>query len=182
MEAHLPDTALAHDKATIRLHPADNVVVALRRLPAGTVLSGGVITSVNCSATVARHIAEAAEKTGLLDGFGNVDGIVPITHASGCGMAGAGEGFDLLRRTLWGTAANPNFGAIMLVGLGCEVLQVGRFIKDYGLGSDAAFQAFTIQDAGGTRRAVEQGLERLKELLPIAAAAHRTPCPASELV
>ena len=60
----------------------------------------GVLTSVNCSATVARHIAEAAEKSGLLARFPNVDGIVPITHASGCGMAGSGEGFDILKRTL----------------------------------------------------------------------------------
>ena len=272
MEAHLPDTALARDKATIRLHPADNVVVALRRLPAGTVLSGnvttnepvpfghkvavapiapgeavrkygqvigvatqpvpvgahvhvhnlvmsdqradaevpdfwrrneesrsfrgyrrkdgragvrnyiGVLTSVNCSATVARHIAEAAEKTGLLDGFGNVDGIVPITHASGCGMAGAGEGFDLLRRTLWGTAANPNFGAIMLVGLGCEVLQIQRLKADYGIGNNAEFESFTIQDVGGTRRAIAEGLDRLRALLPQVNAIERTGMPASELV
>lgn len=142
----------------------------------------GVLTSVNCSATVARMIADAAQRSGMLDAYPTIDGVVPITHTSGCGMAAAGEGFEMLRRTLWGTAANPNFGAILLVGLGCEVIQVGRFIKDYGLGSDAAFQSYTIQEAGGTRRAVEQGLERLKELLPLAAAARRSPCPASELV
>jgi altronate dehydratase len=50
----------------------------------------GVLTSVNCSATVARHIAEAAERNGLLDGLDHIDGIVPITHTSGCGMAGSG--------------------------------------------------------------------------------------------
>jgi altronate hydrolase len=142
----------------------------------------GVLTSVNCSATVARLIAEQAERSGLLDAFPNVDGVVPITHTSGCGIADKGEGFDLLRRTLWGTAANPNFGAVMLVGLGCEVVQTGRFAKDFGLSGRETFQAFTIQDAGGTRRAVEQGLARLAELLPIADRARRTECPASELV
>jgi altronate hydrolase len=139
----------------------------------------GVLTSVNCSATVARHIAEAAERSGLLKGFGHVDGIVPITHASGCGMAGSGEGFEILRRTLWGTAANPNFGAILLVGLGCEVIQIDRLKADYGLGDIASF---TIQDVGGTRRAVEQGLERLREILPRVDAARRSTVPASELV
>jgi altronate hydrolase len=142
----------------------------------------GVLTSVNCSATVARLIAQAAEKSGLLDDYPNVDGIVPITHNSGCGMQGNGEGFDMLRRTLWGTAANPNFGAVMLVGLGCEVIQTGRFAKDFGLSGRDDFQAFTIQDVGGTRKAVEQGLERLRELLPMANAAQRTETPASELV
>ncbi|HXQ45918.1 MAG TPA: altronate dehydratase family protein [Caulobacteraceae bacterium] len=142
----------------------------------------GVLTSVNCSATVARLIAEAAERTGLLRDYPNVDGVVPITHTSGCGMAGEGEGFDMLRRTLWGTAANPNFGAVMLVGLGCEVVQTGRFAKDYGLAARDDFQAFTIQDVGGTRRAVEEGLARLKELLPLANRAARAETPASEIV
>jgi altronate hydrolase len=142
----------------------------------------GVLTSVNCSATVARLIAQEAERSGLLDDFPNVDGIVPITHTSGCGMAGSGEGFDLLRRTLWGTAANPNFGAVMLVGLGCEVIQTGRFAKDFGLAGRETFQAFTIQDAGGTRKAVLQGIERLREMLPLADQARRTETPASELV
>jgi altronate hydrolase len=107
---------------------------------------------------------------------------VPITHTSGCGMAGSGEGFDLLRRTLWGTAANPNFGAVMLVGLGCEVIQTGKFAKDFGLAGRETFQAFTIQDAGGTRKAVELGIARLREILPLANRARRTETPASELV
>jgi altronate hydrolase len=142
----------------------------------------GVLTSVNCSATVARHIAEAAEKQGLLEGLENVDGIVPITHTSGCGMAGSGEGFDILRRTLWGTAANANFGAILLVGLGCEVLQIDRFSDQYGLADGREFHSFTIQDSGGTRRAIAEGLERLKGLLPELNKARRVPVPASELV
>ena len=142
----------------------------------------GVLTSVNCSATVARMIAEAAERSGMLADFPGVDGVVPITHASGCGMAGSGEGFELLRRTLWGTAANPNFAGVLLVGLGCETLQLGGFMKRYGLAGRDDVQAFTIQDVGGTRRAVEAGLERLKTLLPIAAAARRTEVAAGELV
>lgn len=142
----------------------------------------GVLTSVNCSATVARHIAEAAEKQGLLDGLENIDGIVPITHTSGCGMAGSGEGFDILRRTLWGTAANPNFGAILLVGLGCEVLQVDRLSETYGLTDGRGFHSFTIQDSGGTKRAVAEGIERLKTIIPHMSKARRTEIPASELV
>lgn len=142
----------------------------------------GVLTSVNCSATVSRMIAREAERSGLLDEFPNVDGVVPITHTSGCGMASSGEGFDLLRRTLWGTAANPNFGAVMLVGLGCEVIQTAKFAQDFGLAGRDGFQSFTIQDVGGTKKAVEQGLERLRDLLALADRARRTEVPASELV
>ncbi len=141
----------------------------------------GVLTSVNCSATVARHIAEAAERSGMLDDYPDIDGVVPITHASGCGMAGSGEGFDMLRRTLWGTAANPNFGGVLLVGLGCEVVQIGRLKSDYGLVDDATFQSFTIQETGGTRRAIEEGLARLQAMLPLVGAARRQSTPASEL-
>jgi len=142
----------------------------------------GVLTSVNCSATVARHIAEAAERGSLLAGFDNVDGIVPITHVSGCGMAGSGEGFEILRRTLWGTAANANFAAILLVGLGCEVLQIDRLKKDYGLSDNAHFQSFTIQETGGTKRSIEEGLARLKALLPSVNAVSRSEVSAGEIV
>ena len=142
----------------------------------------GVLTSVNCSATVARHIAEAAEKSGLLAEYPNVDGIVPITHASGCGMAGEGEGFELLRRTLWGTAANPNFGAILLVGLGCEVLQINKLMEEHGIARGDEFQSFTIQDVGGTRRAIAEGLERLRTILPKTNSSRRVELPASALV
>ena len=142
----------------------------------------GVLTSVNCSATVARHIAEAAEKRGLLEGFSGVDGIVPITHSSGCGMASSGEGFELLKRTLWGTAVNANFGAILMVGLGCEVMQIARLKEAFGIGDGAEFQSFTIQDVGGTRRAIDEGLERLRALLPSVNAVTRSAVPASEIV
>ena len=141
----------------------------------------GVLTSVNCSATVARHIAEAAEKTGLLADFPNVDGIVPITHNSGCGMAASGEPYELLSRTLWGTAANANFGAVLLVGLGCEVMQLARFKERYGITDGSHFQFFTIQDTGGTKRAIAEGLARLRELLPEVNRALRSEQPAGAI-
>lgn len=134
----------------------------------------GVLTSVNCSATVARLICEAAQKSGMLDAYPNIDGVVPITHTSGCGMAGSGEGFDILRRTLWGTAANPNFGGIILVGLGCEVIQVARLAKDYELAGGDHFKVFTIQDVGGTRKAVAEGLAQIEAMLPMVGSARRT--------
>ncbi len=139
-----------------------------------------VLTSVNCSATVAKFIAEQGRS--LLKDYPNVDGIVPIVHHSGCGMPSNGELYDLLVRTLWGTAHNPNFAAVLLVGLGCEVPQIARIQKDYAIEAGSKFQSYTIQDVGGTRLAVEEGLNRLKLLLPEADAAKRTEQPASELI
>ena len=84
----------------------------------------GILTSVNCSGSVARFIAEAAEKDQVLAAIPGIDGIVPIVHQTGCGMSGTNEGYATLMRTLKGYARNPNFGGILLVGLGCEVMQL----------------------------------------------------------
>ncbi|TLP64535.1 altronate dehydratase [Parasedimentitalea maritima] len=142
----------------------------------------GVLTSVNCSGSVARFIAEAAEKSGLLDEFPNVDGVVPIVHSSGCGMSNQGEGYDLLLRTLAGYARHPNFGGILLVGLGCEVLQLAELVGDRKITQDGALRYMTIQQMGGTRRTIEAGLEHLTSLASYANQAKRAPAPVSELV
>ena len=84
----------------------------------------GVVTSVNCSGSVARFIAEEVERQGWLAQHPTIDGVVPIVHGSGCGMAGQGEGFEALERTLKGYIGHPNFGAVLLMGLGCEVMQI----------------------------------------------------------
>lgn len=149
---------------------------------AGTRNYLGILTSVNCSASVARFIAEAATRSGLLDAYPNVDGVVAFVHGTGCGMAASGEGYDVLQRTQWGYASHPNLGAVLLVGLGCEVFQIGRMKAARGIEESATFRTMTIQDTGGTRRTIEQGLERVKEMLPLVDAARREPVPASELV
>jgi altronate hydrolase len=137
---------------------------------------------VNCSASVAKYIAQEVNRSGILKDYPNVDGVVPITHQSGCGMSVKGDGFDLLSRTLWGTAANPNFAAVLLVGLGCEVFQLAQFKQAYGLAESDHFQSFTIQDAGGTKRAIAEGVDKVKAMLAIANRAERSEQPASELV
>ena len=142
----------------------------------------GVLTSVNCSGSVARFIAEAAEKSGMLDAYPNVDGIVPIVHGSGCGMASQGDGYDILLRTLKGYAQHPNFGGILLVGLGCEVLQLADLVGDRKITHDGALRYMTIQQTGGTRRSIEMGLEHLASLADFANRASRAPAPVSELV
>jgi altronate hydrolase len=136
----------------------------------------GILTSVNCSATVAKTIANRAEAQGLLEGFDNVDGIVALTHGTGCGMAADGDGIRLLRRTLNGYARHPNFAAILVVGLGCEVNQLTGFDLPEGT------PTMTIQEMGGTSATVRRGLEVIRELLPAANAVKREPVPASNLV
>ncbi|WP_444665805.1 UxaA family hydrolase [Cereibacter changlensis] len=135
----------------------------------------GILTSVNCSGSVAHFIAEAAEKPGWLDAFPNVDGIMPIVHGSGCGMSGKDEGYDTLFRTLQGYARNPNFGGILLVGLGCEVMQIPDLIGAGRMRADGNFRYMTIQQTGGTRKTIERGLEVLREMAEVANRATRQP-------
>ena len=141
----------------------------------------GVLTSVNCSASVAKFIAEAFNTSDLLADYPEVDGVVPFVHGTGCGMAAYGEGFDMLRRTQWGYATHPNLGGALMVGLGCEVFQIDRLKDEYGLVEGDHFQTMTIQATGGTRKTIEEGVERIKAMLPIAAKARRETRPASEI-
>jgi altronate dehydratase len=142
----------------------------------------GILTSVNCSGSVARFIAEGVERAGWLDEFPNVDGVVPIVHGTGCGMSGRDEGYDTLLRTLAGYARNPNFGGILLVGLGCEVLQIPDLIGKARLRADGNFRYMTIQQTGGTRRTIERGTQMLREMAAAANAVTRQPAGLEHLM
>jgi len=140
----------------------------------------GILTSVNCSATVARMIAEHFKNR--LDDYPNVDGVVALTHKSGCGMASEGEATDVLRRTIAGYARHPNFFSSQLVGLGCEANQINSLLSAQQLKRSDKLVTFTIQEKGGTRKAVESGIARVKEMLPEANKVKREPVPASHLI
>lgn len=142
----------------------------------------GVLTSVNCSGSVARFIAEACERDGWLREFPNVDGVVPIVHGTGCGMSGRDEGYETLFRTLQGYARNPNFGGILLVGLGCEVMQVPDLIGRGRMRGDGNFRYMTIQQTGGTRRTIDKGVALLREMAARANSAARAPAGIKHLV
>jgi altronate hydrolase len=141
----------------------------------------GILTSVNCSATVAKFMAQAINNSGVLDDYPEIDGIIPFVHGTGCAMDNQGEGYQILKRTQWGYTANPNLGAALLVGLGCEVFQIERMKQSYGMTETDTFRTMTIQEIGGTAKMIEWGVEKIKEMLPIAAKARRETIPASEL-
>ncbi len=148
---------------------------------AGTRNYIGILTTVNCSGSVAKFIAEAAEKAGFLNQYANIDGIVPIVHSTGCGMSGEGEGYSTLFRTLSGYAQNPNFGGILLLGLGCEVMQIPELVGGRKIRADGALQYMTIQQEGGTRRTIERGLDALRGVAEYANQAVREPISVSEI-
>ena len=140
----------------------------------------GVIASVNCSATVCRHIADSFSPTAMAD-YPQVDGVVAITHGSGCGMGGNGEGLDLLQRTLRGYADHPNFAGVLVIGLGCEVNQVAPLVQSLSERAPGMFATLTIQEEGGTRETIAAGKQLLQTMLAQANRAQRTPVPLSHL-
>ncbi len=140
----------------------------------------GVISSVNCSAHVCRLIAKYFDDDFMAQ-YPNVDGVVPIHHRTGCGMGADGEPMAVLRRTLGGYAIHPNFYASLLIGLGCEANQINNLLAAQGLKRSDRLKAFTIQDTGGTRKTVEQGIGMIKEMLPDANRVSREQLPAGHL-
>ncbi|MDZ7856508.1 altronate dehydratase family protein [Sphaerotilus sp.] len=145
----------------------------------------GVLTSVNCSATAARAIADQFRRDirpEALAAFPNVDGVVALTHGMGCATASDGEELRVLRRTLGGYARHPNFAAVLVVGLGCETNQIQGLIAQEGLQEGARLVAFSIQDTGGTAQTVARGVELIRGMLPEANRVTRQPVPARHLV
>jgi altronate hydrolase len=145
----------------------------------------GILTTVNDSATTARRIAERFRRQealpGLLDAYPAVDGVVALTQTLEGGMAGQGGAESaVLRRTLTGYARHPNFAGLLL--LGREVDQVRALVDEWRIGGDTPVVPMAIQDLGGTRAAIAEGVARVKDMLPAANAVRRQPVPASELI
>lgn len=144
----------------------------------------GILSSVNCSATAARAIADYFSRqnnTSALQDFPNVDGVVALTHGTGCGMDSQGLGLQILQRTLAGYATHANFAGVLVVGLGCEANQINAWLARSALREGDNLRVFNIQDSGGTRRAVDKGIALVREMLPRANAVKREPCSASHL-
>ena len=140
----------------------------------------GILSTVNCSATVSRGIADHFTRERLAE-FPNVDGVVALTHGSGCGMDTHGDGMKLLRRTLGGYAKHPNFAGVLIVGLGCEANQISSLLGAESLSESSLLRTFSIQDTGGTAKTIAMGIAIIREMLPQANQVTRESVPASHI-
>ncbi len=143
----------------------------------------GILTSVNCSAHVADLIAQAFRRNPLtgedpLAEWPNVDGVVALTHKTGCGMT-QGEPLSILRRTLGGFARHANFSHVIGIGLGCEVNQIGGLLEEQRL--TGRLRSMDIQEMGGSRKTVQAGIDFVREVVAEANQVRRETVPASEL-
>ncbi|MDB5506373.1 MAG: altronate dehydratase [Devosia sp.] len=142
----------------------------------------GVLTSVNCSALVARMIADHFRDPSRLAPYPGVDGVVALTHKSGCSVADGSRSMGMLRRTLAGYAEHPNFSATLMVGLGCEDNQIDQLIEEERLELGPRLSKLVMQDTGGTRTSVARGIEIVEGMLEEASKAQRQSLPVSELM
>ena len=144
----------------------------------------GILSSVNCSATAARAIADHFSRHNrpqALADFPNVDGVIALTHGTGCGMDSEGLGLQVLQRTLAGYATHANFAGVLVVGLGCESNQINAWLAHSSLREGETLRVFSIQDTGGTRKTVEKGIALVNDMLPMANAVKREPCSAAHI-
>ena len=144
----------------------------------------GVLSSVNCSATAARAIADHFSRRSnpqALADFPHIDGVVALTHGTGCGMDTEGLGMKLLERTLAGYATHANFWGVLVVGLGCEANQLNTWLAHSSLEEGRTLKVFNIQDTGGTRLTVEKGIDLIEAMLPEANKVRREPCSAEHI-
>ena len=154
------------DVTPVAFHPPDEVrhFEGFKREDGrvGTRNYVAVISGVNCSASVSQFVKDRFRD--VQRDYPNVDGVIAVTHKSGCGTRLLGEDHLALQRVLAGYAKHPNVAAYILVGLGCEGFQIPRLKEAYGVTENDTFRTMTIQEVGGTKKTVEAGVEAVKAL------------------
>lgn len=141
----------------------------------------GILSTVNCSASICHFIADQAGRT-FGGKYETLDGIVGLGHGAGCCMTLGGEGLRILQKTLAGFARHPNFGGILIVGLGCEVNRISDFFSTMHLSTGAFLKALDIQESGGTPKTIARAMEIISEMIPRVAAIEREPVSAEHLI
>jgi altronate hydrolase len=142
-----------------------------------------IISGVNCSASVSQFVKDKFRD--VSKDYPNIDGVLAITHKSGCGTELFGEDHMALQRVLAGYAKHPNVAAYILIGLGCEVNQAAVMVDKQHMAApghpERKPMVINIQEAGGIGKTVKKAAEEVAKLLPLANAAKRSKQPVSEI-
>jgi galactarate dehydratase len=145
-----------------------------------------ISTSVQCVAGTVEFALKRI-KADLLPKYPNVDDVVVLTHAYGCGVAINAPQAPIPIRTLQNIARNPNFGGeVLVVGLGCEKLVPERLLPpDFGqAGTKTGSSVVRMQDEAfqGFGAIVDGIVNEAEARLKILNQRRRETCPASDLV
>jgi len=138
----------------------------------------GLLSTVNCSATVVKKIADAVNNSSKLKEYANIDGAVCLKHSSGCGMNTSGYGMTIFNQTIEGFKQHPNFAKVFVIGLGCECAQISLYQDER---QDDLVVYMNIQDEGGTKKIIENVSSQIIEMLPYLNKEERVKIPISEL-
>ncbi len=176
------------DVRTVEMYPPDRMRYfdgyAREDGRVGTRNYVAIISGVNCSASVSQFVKDKFRD--VQRDYPNVDGVLAITHKSGCGTKLFGEDHMALQRVLAGYAKHPNVAAYILVGLGCETNQAAVMVERQRMAVPGHPERkpflVNIQEAGGIRKTVERAAAEVAKLLPHADAARRSKQPISEIV
>ena len=138
----------------------------------------GLLSTVNCSATVVKQISVNINNYLLENNFKNIDGAVCLKHSTGCGMNTSGYGMSTFHRTIEGFKNHPNFSYVFVIGLGCECAQISLFQNKKS--NNVVY--LNIQDEGGTKKIINKCSQMIIDLLPTANKVKRTSISVKELL
>jgi altronate hydrolase len=187
---------IAHDRAVVDVsfcadvQPVDYIPKEKRATFQGIVRQDGRVATrnyigvfivSNCAATVARKISQHFT-TQILSDYPNIDGVVPFITELGCGMELTGEPMDLLQRTMSGHIRHPNIAASLIVALGCERNNIDAFFKHEGLIENETCRRLVMQEIGGTKAAIDEGISIVSAMLPKANDVNRSTVSAEHLM
>ena len=125
-----------------------------------------IIPASVCAVEVANRIAEKV-------------GGISLPHQHGCCQMGAD--FRQTVRTLTGFGCNPNVGAVLVVGLGCEGIQPHQIAAEIEK-TGKSVACITIQGCGGTTKTVELGIQIASELVETLSLSERVPFSINRLI
>lgn len=126
-----------------------------------------LVPTVVCSSEVCRSIAR------------KVRGVVAIDHPHGC--AQVARDAEQTMRTLVGMGKNPNVAAVLVVGLGCELVEATSVAAQIAE-SGKWVESLVIQEIGGTPKTIQKGVAIARKMLSRASLAKRESVPVSSLV
>ncbi len=137
-----------------------------------------VVAASNCAAHTVDQIARSFEGEALPP---NIDGVATFPHGDGCAST-IGPDTRQLQRTLEGVLHHPNVAAAVILGLGCEVNQIDHYLGRENGSSAKSLVGLTLQESGGTLKAIGQARTEIRKLLDEVAGLRRTEVPASAMV
>ena len=127
-----------------------------------------ILSTVGCANNTVKRIAA------------QVEGTVALPNVKGCGQIG--KGIDIMRRCLANVTQNPNVYGTIIVGLGCETTKPHELAEHVRSLSDKPVEVFTIQELGGTPKAIAYGVALARKMVAEAGLVPRVPVEPSKIV